>query len=187
MGAEPGQDFAAALSDIQELQQALLAESATLLAKARAHRRELATEIAQARASLARSWSQLERLEEGHLQMRAVLIGGEAPSKQPDAGIAAPSVATGAVRGRHFKAVQDLIRQVETTLQSGDDPINLLAQTVRSVILCGTDPYVMSGVLLEGIVYNLTEQLDTQEYNGALRALIMILHNRLRSTGSAGT
>jgi hypothetical protein len=51
---------------------------------------------------------------------------------------------------KRFQAVEDLIRQVETKAADEPDTLALVVALIKLVIRSEVDPYLLSGILIEG-------------------------------------
>ena len=80
---------------------------------------------------------------------------------------------------RKFTAVTELIERVERSTQDGTDPIDRLVDDIKATMLSASEPYVLIGVLLEGIVQTVLRQLPEPERRDTAFGLIGLLCDRL--------
>jgi hypothetical protein len=61
---------------------------------------------------------------------------------------------------RPYPAVEALIRRVQRAAASRPDPLHILATTIGMTGTIGMDPYAVLGVLIEGAVQTLLQQIS---------------------------
>jgi uncharacterized protein (DUF2342 family) len=88
---------------------------------------------------------------------------------------------------RPYPAVEALIRRVKRVAASRPDPLHVLAATINMTGTIGMDPYAVLGVLVEGAVQTLAEQIPPQRQPEAAAALVALLRERLEARGLPGS
>jgi hypothetical protein len=68
-----------------------------------------------------------------------------------------------AMPDRAFPAVEALIRRVQRVAASRPDPMHILAQTISMTGAIGADPYAVLGVLVEGAVQTIVQQIPAEQ------------------------
>jgi uncharacterized protein (DUF2342 family) len=86
---------------------------------------------------------------------------------------------------RPFPAVEALIRQVQRVAASRPDPMHILAQTISMTGAIGVDPYTVLGVLVEGAVQTVVEQIPAEQQMETAATLVRLLKERLNARGVA--
>jgi hypothetical protein len=84
---------------------------------------------------------------------------------------------------RPFPAVEALIRRVQRIAASRPDPMHILAQTISMTGAIGADPYAVLGVLVEGAVQTIVEQIPEQQRSETAATLVRLLKERLNAHG----
>ena len=92
----------------------------------------------------------------------------------------------GAMSDRPFPAVEALIRRVHRVAAGRPDPMHILAQTISMTGAIGADPYAVLGVLVEGAVQTIIQQIPEERRAEAAAALVQLLKERLDARGIAG-
>ena len=64
--------------------------------------------------------------------------------------------------------------------------MHILAQTISMTGTIGADPYAVLGVLVEGAVQTIVQQIPAEHRNEAAATLILLLKERLNARGVAG-
>ena len=70
---------------------------------------------------------------------------------------------------------------------SRPDPMHILAQTISMTGAIGADPYAVLGVLVEGAVQTIVQQIPEEHRAEAAVMLVQLLQERLDAQGIAGT
>jgi hypothetical protein len=91
-----------------------------------------------------------------------------------------------AMPDRPFPAVEALIRRVRRVAASRPDPMYILAQTISMTSAIGADPYAVLGVLIEGAVQTIVEQIPAEQQTETAATLVRLLKDRLIARGIAG-
>ncbi|MGD0431971.1 MAG: hypothetical protein ABSA58_12860 [Acetobacteraceae bacterium] len=86
---------------------------------------------------------------------------------------------------RPFPAVEALIRRVQRVAAGRPDPMRILAQTIGMTGAIGADPYAVLGVLVEGAVQTIVEQIPAEQRMEAAATLIQLLKERMNAHGIA--
>lgn len=145
--------------------------SHALVADAWARIRALQLQIASGWHQLAASEQVLKRTA----TVSARPLYGVAPSSpQPGDG---PATSAGTVRT--FAAVTDLIQQVERIAQDESETLDRLITDIKATIQGDSEPHMLMGVLMEGIVQTLAQRLPAAERRDTVLALIGLLCDRL--------
>ena len=84
---------------------------------------------------------------------------------------------------RPFPAVEALIRRIERVAASRPDPLHILAQTISLTGAIGADPYGVLGVLAEGAVQTIVQQIPAEQQAETARTLVRLLMERLNAHG----
>jgi hypothetical protein len=84
---------------------------------------------------------------------------------------------------RPYPAVDALIRRVQRVAASRPDPLNILAQTIKMSGPIGLDPYKVLGVLVEGAVQTLVQDIPPERQAEAAATLVELLNERLKAHG----
>jgi hypothetical protein len=87
---------------------------------------------------------------------------------------------------RPFPAVEALIRRVQRIAASRPDPMHILAQTISMTGAIGADPYAVLGVLIEGAVQTVVEQIPAEHQQETAATLVRLLTERLIARGISG-
>ncbi len=90
-----------------------------------------------------------------------------------------------AMPDRPFPAVEALIRRVQRIAASRPDPMHILAQTISMTGAIGADPYAVLGVLVEGAVETIVQQIPAEHREETATVLIRLLKERLNARGIA--
>lgn len=85
--------------------------------------------------------------------------------------------------GRSFKAVEDLIEQVELAAIRDTDAVDGLIRQIKALIRSDTDHYGLMGILLEGIVQSIGRSIPAPGRKAAVAALLCMLMGRIRALG----
>src|SRR5471030_1838088 len=91
-----------------------------------------------------------------------------------------------AMPDRPFPAVEALIRRVQRVAAGRPDPLHILAQTIGMTPAIGADPYAVLGVLVEGAVQIIVQQIPAEHQAETAATLIRLLKERLRAGGVTG-
>jgi hypothetical protein len=91
-----------------------------------------------------------------------------------------------AMPDRPFPAVEALIRRVQRVAASRPDPMHILAQTISMTGAIGADPYAVLGVLVEGAVETIVQQIPAERQTETSATLVRLLRERLNARGVAG-
>jgi hypothetical protein len=91
-----------------------------------------------------------------------------------------------AMPDRPFPAVEALIRRVQRVAASRPDPMYILAQTISMTGAIGADPYAVLGVLVEGAVQTIVEQIPAEQRMETAATLVQLLKERLSARGIGG-
>src|SRR5258708_2906546 len=87
---------------------------------------------------------------------------------------------------RPFPAVEALIRRVQRVAASRPDPTYILAQTISMTGAIGADPYAVLGVLVEGAVETIIQQIPAEQRTETAATLVRLLRERLNARGVTG-
>jgi hypothetical protein len=87
----------------------------------------------------------------------------------------------------HFPGVEALVRRVQRVAANRPDPLYVLAQTIGMTGTIGMDPCAVLGVLVEGAVQTLIEQIPAEQQAEATARLIELLRERLTAHGLPGS
>src|SRR5665213_2244528 len=90
-----------------------------------------------------------------------------------------------AMPDRPFPAVEALIRRVQRVAASRPDPMYILAQTISMTGAIGADPYGVLGVLIEGAVETIVQQIPAEQRAETAATLVQLLKDRLNARGVA--
>jgi hypothetical protein len=84
---------------------------------------------------------------------------------------------------RPFPAVEALIRRIQRATASRPDPMHILAQTISMTGAIGADPYAVLGVLVEGAVQTIVQQIPKEHQTETAATLVRLLQERLNAWG----
>ena len=84
---------------------------------------------------------------------------------------------------RPFPAVEALIRRIQRVTASRPDPMHILAQTISMTGAIGADPYAVLGVLIEGAVQTIVQQIPKEQQTETAATLVRLLQERLSARG----
>jgi hypothetical protein len=90
-----------------------------------------------------------------------------------------------AMPDRPFPALEALIRRVQRVAASRPDPMHILAQTISMTGAIGADPYAVLGVLIEGAVQTIVQQIPAEQQAETAATLVRLLKDRLIARGVA--
>ena len=76
-----------------------------------------------------------------------------------------------------------LIALAEQAAENELDPVRALTDVIRTVAAGNADPYLVMGVLAEGIVHTLEARIPDERRAGAAGALLRLVADRLRTIG----
>ena len=79
--------------------------------------------------------------------------------------------------------VDKLARLAEQAAASVADPLRALADIIRMFAASEADPYVLMGVLIEGVVHTLRATIPDERHQNCGPALVKILIDRLQANG----
>jgi hypothetical protein len=84
------------------------------------------------------------------------------------------------------EAVEELLALARNVAAGGPNPLAELGTGIRALIASEVDPYLLMGVLLEGVVQTLATRIPASRQDDALLASLLILLNRLRTARQDG-
>jgi hypothetical protein len=84
---------------------------------------------------------------------------------------------------RSFPSLEVLIRQIEEKASDNADPVAAVAEVIKLALEKGIDPYLLSGVLTEGIAVTITKQIPLDRQLEAAVEVARLLAERLRAHG----
>jgi hypothetical protein len=82
------------------------------------------------------------------------------------------------------RAVRKLSSQAEHAAARAPDPLAELSAAIKAALQSEADPYVMLGVLLEGMTQTLITRIPTGRHRGTLSAALTLLQHRLADRGA---
>jgi hypothetical protein len=85
---------------------------------------------------------------------------------------------------RTSRAVRKLSSQAEQAAAQAPDPLADMSRAIRSALQGETDPYVMLGVLVEGVAQTMVTRIPPQRHNSTLAAALVTLGQRLAARGA---
>jgi hypothetical protein len=85
---------------------------------------------------------------------------------------------------RTSRAVRKLSSQAERAAAQAPDPLADLSRVIKIAMQGETDPYVMLGVLLEGIAQTLVTRIPPERHDSTLAAALVTLRQRLADRGA---
>ena len=80
--------------------------------------------------------------------------------------------------------MQALVRETEAAAANHADPIAVLVTVLRAVIQSDADPYLLSGVLLEGVATTIATRLPPERQGEMSVATVRLLRDRLHGLGA---
>jgi hypothetical protein len=84
---------------------------------------------------------------------------------------------------RRFPALDDLIRRIEREVAGQPDPHAVLAALLRLLIADETDPYVLTGILIEGIAAAIAKGIPAERQAEMSVEAMRLLRDRMRAHG----
>ena len=75
--------------------------------------------------------------------------------------------------------VRKLSTQAQQAAAQAPDPLADLSAAIKAALLSEADPYVMLGVLLEGMTQTLVTRIPPGQHQGTLSAALVMLRERL--------
>jgi hypothetical protein len=88
-------------------------------------------------------------------------------------------------KSRSSRAVRKLSSQAEQAAARAPDPLAELALAIKNAMRGGTDPYVMLGVLVEGMAQTLVARIPAERHDSTLAAALVTLRQRLADGGAS--
>jgi hypothetical protein len=82
-----------------------------------------------------------------------------------------------------FGEILRLIEQVEQAAAATPDPTNVLAHVIRLTVKTDADPYLILGVLVEGVAHTLATRIPDERRGEIGREVSKLLAERLRAHG----
>jgi len=79
--------------------------------------------------------------------------------------------------------VAKLARLAEQAASNELDPVRVLADIIKAVAEGTADPYLLSGVLVEGSVHTLETRIPRERQGDTAEALLQLMTDRLRANG----
>jgi hypothetical protein len=83
------------------------------------------------------------------------------------------------------RTVRKLSSQAEQAAAHAPDPLAELSVAIKAALQSRADPYVMMGVLLEGMTQTLIRHVPPERHHGTLTAALVLLRQRLANRGAA--
>ncbi len=83
------------------------------------------------------------------------------------------------------RVVRRLSNQAEQAAAQAPDPLAELSVGIKAALRSEADPYVMLGVLLEGVTQTLITRVPPERHLGTLTAALVLLRQRLAARGAA--
>jgi hypothetical protein len=87
------------------------------------------------------------------------------------------------VTDKTFGTIVRLIEEAEQAAASTPDLANVLAQVVRLTVEADADPYLVLGVMVEGIAYALSTRIPAERQRNTVEDLRLLLDERLAAHG----
>ena len=88
-----------------------------------------------------------------------------------------------AMSDRHFPALDDLIRDIEAKTATRPELPQMLAQLIPMALARDADPYILLGVLIEGVVHTLASSIPPEARAAVAKDVLRLLCERLRARG----
>jgi hypothetical protein len=85
---------------------------------------------------------------------------------------------------KRFQVVEDLIREAETKAANEPDTLALVVALVELAVRSEIDPYLLSGILIEGIASTLTHRIPEDRRREVSVQAVRLLHERLQAGGA---
>lgn len=83
------------------------------------------------------------------------------------------------------RTVRKLSSQAARAAAQAPDPLADLSAAIKLALQSETDPYVMLGVLLEGMTQTLVTRIPSERHDGTLAAALTMLRQRIADRGAA--
>ena len=90
----------------------------------------------------------------------------------------------GLIVEKRFRAVDDLIREIEAKLADEADTLAILVALLKLVIRSETDPYLLNGVLIESISTTVKSRIPNRRKQRVAQETVRLLIERLRADGT---
>jgi len=84
---------------------------------------------------------------------------------------------------RSFPAIDAIIRDVERSAVNLPDPLASFTGLLKLIIESDTDPYLLSGALIEGVSAIIAEKIPSERQSDVAIQVIRVLWKRLRERG----
>jgi hypothetical protein len=88
---------------------------------------------------------------------------------------------------KRFQAIEDLIREVETNAVDQPDTLALVVALIKFAIRSEVDPYVLNGLLIEGIANTINKRIPRRRKRQVTVEVVRLLLERLQAGGALGS
>ena len=89
----------------------------------------------------------------------------------------------GGMPDNHFPSLDDLIRDIERETATRPDLPEVLATVVRMMAASDADPYLLVGVLTEGVSHVIASRIPEEERSEVAEEALSLLQERLQANG----
>jgi hypothetical protein len=84
-----------------------------------------------------------------------------------------------------FEAVEGMSEDARRLREQAGNPLMTLADTIRGLIASEVDPYLLSGILLEGVAQVVAARIPANRQADTVMATITLLEQRLKACGDS--
>lgn len=84
---------------------------------------------------------------------------------------------------RRFPSLDELIRDIESQTASRPELAEILAVVIRMMVASDADPYLLLGVLTEGIAHTIASRIPEDEQADTAEEALSLLQERLEANG----
>jgi hypothetical protein len=87
---------------------------------------------------------------------------------------------------RPYPAIDALIRRVQRVAADRPDPTHILAEVIAMIGASEADPYLVLGVLVEGIAHTVAHHIPAERQAATIAEVARLLSIRLKAHGLPG-
>lgn len=84
---------------------------------------------------------------------------------------------------RRFPSLDELIRDIESQAATRPELPEILAVVIRMMVSSDADPYLLLGVMTEGIAHAIAERIPAEEQAEVADEALSLLRERLEANG----
>lgn len=83
----------------------------------------------------------------------------------------------------HFPSLDDLIRKIEAETATRPELPQVLAHVIRMMVASEADPYILVGVLTEGVSHTIASRIPRANQGEVAEEALALLRERLETNG----